>query len=96
MHRELDTERERMHQFATPILNRRMRLQKESTINLSETPGSAPDSVQGLGNMHFIRSVLEHHRNGGNTEDVEEFYQQLEAKDENSSTPMDHTPGEQS
>lgn len=69
--RALDNERERMRQFATPMMNRLMMRQ-------SDTPASAPDSDKGLGRMHFIRSVLEHHRQGGRAEDIEEVYQQLE------------------
>jgi hypothetical protein len=60
-----------MRQFATPMMNRLMMRQ-------SDTPASAPDSDKGLGRMHFIRSVLEHHRQGGRAEDIEEVYQQLE------------------
>jgi PHD-finger len=80
-HRALDVERERIRQFATPLLNRRVRERRAAnsqSLLLSDTPPSAPDSIRGLGNMHFIRSVLEHHRQGGRAEDIEEFYKQLE------------------
>ena len=76
-HRALDLEREREGQFATPALNRQM-LNRQSNSPWSATSGSVLDSGRGLGKMHFIRSVLEHHRNGGRAEEIEEFYQQLE------------------
>ena len=28
--------------------------------------------------MHFVRSVLEHHKNGGDADEIERAYQQLE------------------
>ena len=31
-----------------------------------------------LGKMHFVRSVLEHHKNGGDADEIERAYQQLE------------------
>ena len=70
-HRALDALRERENQFKTPIFNRRM---MRSTQDSSSTPSSA----QGLGNMHFIRGVLEHHRRGGNCDQIEAEYQRLE------------------
>lgn len=78
-HRALDVERERMRQFATPVLNQRTREAVYSEG--SDTPASGSDSMRGLGKMHFIRSVLEHHRQGGRAEDIETFYQQLEGKE---------------
>lgn len=33
--------------------------------------------------MHFIRSVIEHHRRGGEAEDVEAFVNAVEAEHEN-------------
>ena len=74
IHQELDNMRTRANQFKTPILNRRMRDAKGR-----ESLGSA-DSAKGLGNMHFIRSVLEHHRQGGDANDIEEHYHQMEAE----------------
>jgi hypothetical protein len=53
VHRALDAERERQTLFKTPVLNRR---------GQESTPEDAPSSQRGLGKMHFIRSVLEHHR----------------------------------
>lgn len=79
-HHALDAERERRLQFATPLFNRRMREQQQVAAAADDSPWSdtsAPDSARGLGNMHFIRSVLEHHRHGGDAEDIEEFYQKV-------------------
>ncbi|GAX23403.1 fanconi anemia group M protein [Fistulifera solaris] len=73
VHQELDNMRTRAQQFMTPILNRRMRDAKGR-----ESLGS-PDSAKGLGNMHFIRSVLEHHRQGGNADEIEDEYNQMMA-----------------
>jgi len=81
-HRALDLEREQRREFATPALNRRMRERHENNNNnnsqWSEASAEVPESERGLGKMHFIRSVLEHHRNGGRAEEIEQFYRQLE------------------
>jgi hypothetical protein len=75
LHRRYDNERATRNQFATPMFNRKM--QRNSL-----TPADAPESQRGLGRMHFVRSVLEHARQGGSTEEigdqVEEVYNQLE------------------
>ncbi len=73
-HRALDIQREMEQQFQTPILNRRM-------IRVEESP-FASSSEKGVGNMHFVRSVLEHHRQGGRTEEIEEYFRQLEQGDQ--------------
>jgi hypothetical protein len=89
LHRTMDMDRERRLAFATPALNRRQHLRnrlrstRESLATLSSsattaTPASAPSSIKGLGNMHFVRSVLEHHRRGGDADDVEALYRNLE------------------
>lgn len=87
IHRAVDIAEERMNQFATPIFNRRMvkygRKHANATAGSGShdwdqpTPQSAPSSEKGLGNMHFIRSVLEHHRNGGDAEDIEEAFDRI-------------------
>jgi hypothetical protein len=87
-HRALDVERERKLQFATPILNRRMQRNGENDEDLLRSSASAPDSVRGLGKMHFIRSVLEHHRHGGSAAEVEDFYKEIEEQAENESSPV--------
>lgn len=68
-HRELDAKLERESLFRTPRFNRRM----------MRPPGSSPSSERGLGKMNFIRSVLEHHRRGGDCDQIEAEYQRLEA-----------------
>jgi ERCC4-related helicase len=68
-HRALDAQKERDNQFKTPLFNRRMKNREDSQFSFS--------SEKGLGNMNFIRSVLEHHRQGGGCEEIEEFYHQV-------------------
>jgi hypothetical protein len=77
LHREVDAEQARFEEFETPLLNRRF-LRKKRDGKWSDTPPSAPSSQKGLGNMHFIRSVLEHHRHGGQADDIEQAYQDME------------------
>jgi hypothetical protein len=84
IHRRVDAMREKANQFATPVFNRRMRKhargrENDTHLDTSQqwdepTPASEPSSSKGLGNMHFIRSVLEHHRNGGEADDIEDMY----------------------
>ena len=74
-HLAFDAERERLRRFDTPLMNRRM---KSSRQAFSASQGSER-SDRGLGNMHFIRSVLEHHRQGGNSAEIEAVFQELEA-----------------
>jgi len=50
-------------------LNRRMRQVEDSQLSSS--------SQKGLGNMHFIRSVLEHHRQGGQAKEIEEYFHRV-------------------
>jgi ERCC4-related helicase len=86
VHRALDAERERQTMFKTPVLNRRRQ---------EATPEDAPSSQKGLGNMHFIRSVLEHHRNGGRAEEIEAFFHQVErsaGSNSQASTPVASAP----
>lgn len=65
LHRRVNNEIEKSKLFATPILNRRMR----------RSPGCSGGSLSGLGNMCFIRSVIEHHRQGGGMTQIEsEFH----------------------
>lgn len=81
-HRALDAEREREQQYNTPLLNRRMNQTDDSQFSSS--------SQKGLGNMHFVRSVLEHHRQGGRSEDIEEYYRQV-AKGDQSNIDLSQT-----
>lgn len=84
-HRTLDAERDHIFQFATPRLNTRTRNRHSSDgvsgYSSSNSPLShaAGESFRGLGNMHFIRSVLEHHRQGGTANEIESFYRNMEA-----------------
>jgi len=77
-HRALDAQRELENQFKTPNFNRRMMRRAEENM-------SVPSSERGLGQMHFIRSVLEHHRQGGDCEEIEQYYKQLEQEGSSSS-----------
>lgn len=72
-HRALDAAREAANLFATPMLNRRM-------LKSGESSGRGSD--QGLGKMNFIRSVLEHVRQGGDVDDIENFYQEAVGEDD--------------
>eukprot|EP00980_Cylindrotheca_fusiformis_P012526 scaffold3079_cov119-Cylindrotheca_fusiformis.AAC.2 len=82
-HRSVDAERVRKNQFKTPVLNRRMLKPEDSQI-------SSTSSQNGLGNMHFIRSVLDHHRLGGEADEIEAVYRQLENEEsEHSLEPPD-------
>ena len=86
-HRALDAQRERENHFKTPNFNRRM---------MRPNPGfsSTPSSAQGLGNMNFIRSVLEHHRNGGDSDQIEAEYKRIEASSApaTANSPLETTP----
>jgi hypothetical protein len=75
VHRALDIQRAHAALFATPILNRRM---KKGNDSMDSWQQHAPDSATGLGNMNFIRSVIEHHQQGGRAEDIEKRFHELE------------------
>ena len=77
-HRAVDAQHERDNQFTTPLLNRRMKKRDDSQ-------NSCP-SQRGLGNMHFVRSVLEHHRSGGDAAEIESLYHKV-AKADNAGEP---------
>jgi hypothetical protein len=70
-HRSVDAQRVRENQFKTPVLNRQMRKMHDSQL-------SSTSSQKGLGNMHFVRSVIEHHRQGGDADEIEALYHQVE------------------
>lgn len=69
LHRQLNHQQNVAEQFKTPIFNRRM-----MRPSLSQ---NIPSSQRGLGNMNFIRSILEHHRQGGDSDEIEEEYHRL-------------------
>ncbi|KAL7538664.1 hypothetical protein ACHAXR_010982 [Thalassiosira sp. AJA248-18] len=75
LHRQFDNQHNIDNQFKTPVFNRRMR-----------TPASQSQhsnlSQKGLGKMNFIRSVLEHHRQGGDADQLEEEYHRLAGTNE--------------
>jgi ERCC4-related helicase len=83
-HRQLDFEHDRNLQFATPILNRRMVRKNLDTEDIEgcwsdpQFSGASRSSSQGLGNCHFIRSVLDHARQGGDVQDIEMLYKEIE------------------
>jgi hypothetical protein len=83
IHRAVDVRRDKMRHFSTPVLNRRMQEQQASVEDSpwTDISRSVPDSTRGLGSMHFIRSVLEHHRKGARAEDIEAFYRDLEGSE---------------
>ena len=80
-HRNLDAQLDRENQFAAPVLNR-------VAIGGRCTDLSQTSSQDGLGNMHFIRSVLQHHQQGGRAEEIESYFRNLQAGE--------HSPGESS
>lgn len=82
-HRAFDAQQARKTVFATPVLNRQMAQTRGN--RWSDVNETAPASLRGLGQMHFIRSVLEHHREGGDADQIEQAYRELEER----STPAD-------
>ena len=95
LHRALDMQWERSNQFATPAMSRRQWLRQRGIGRLPAsnsqhgssgdehgTPASAPGSEKGLGRMHFIRSVLAHHERGGDADQIEQAYRELEEEPE--------------
>eukprot|EP00986_Skeletonema_menzelii_P018968 scaffold27039_cov150-Skeletonema_menzelii.AAC.1 len=72
LHRQLNHQQSVNNQFKTPVFNRRMQL---STSEQSQT--SLPPSQRGLGNMNFIRSVIDHCRKGGDSDEIEAEYHRL-------------------
>lgn len=76
-HRVLDAERAMKDTFATPVLNRQMGRARKGRLS---DASSVPSEVRGLGQMHFIRSVIEHHRQGGDADAIEQAYHEAEAQ----------------
>lgn len=105
VHRRVDAMREKANQFATPIFNRRMLKHGRNAASRNSTshdwdhptPASEPSSQKGLGNMHFIRSVLEHAINGGDADDIEDMYhtvaQDASPLEQNRSVSQGSRPG---
>ncbi len=66
LHRRVAMMKEHDEAFATPVLRRNRNRSTQSSV---------PSSEKNLGKMHFIRSVLEHHKNGGDADQIEsEFH----------------------
>ena len=98
-HRTVDFAQKCASQFETPIFNRKMyRRHRAKPQNVfyddewsHETPPQSTGSNDsGLGKMHFIRSVIDHHRKNGDVNDIEDEYLNIqkvyEASDEKSNT----------
>jgi len=71
MYRQVDNARIIKELFDTPILAKRKRLAAKRSRH---QPGCTQD-LEGFSSMPFIRTVLEHHRQGGNADDLERCYQ---------------------
>lgn len=82
-HRAVDALRDRENQFNTPLLNRQMRRRNDSTLS------SLRMSQRGLGQCNFIRSVIDHHRQGGNAAEIEAYYRQVAQEDVAESPSVD-------
>ena len=80
MHRELDTKKNLEGLISTPILNRRMKKKKKEIEWDTPSPMTprSRESLKGLGNMHFVRSVIEHHKKGGESTELEKEYNMLQ------------------
>ena len=44
----------------------------------SQNSSASRSSLKGLGNCYFIRSVIDHARNGGDADDIEAIYNEVE------------------
>ena len=78
IHRQFNHQHEIDNQWKTPVFNRRL---QEPTSQIEHTQSSQ----KGLGRMNFIRSVLEHHRAGGDADQLEDAYHKLASEDNNQS-----------
>lgn len=74
IHRQFNHQHEIDNQWKTPVFNRRL---QEPTSQSQHTQSSQ----KGLGRMNFIRSVLEHHRAGGDANQLEDAYHKLASED---------------
>lgn len=68
LYRQVDMMHAHEDAFATPLLKRR---------NPEHTQMSIPSSDRNLGKMSFIRSVIDHHREGGDADELEQGYHQI-------------------
>jgi hypothetical protein len=67
-HRQKDASIDESDLFSTPVLKRRRQEQTQSSL---------PSSEKNIGKMHFIRSVLEHHKRGGDSLGIEREYNSI-------------------
>jgi len=86
-YRSIDNQQTLADSFSTPVLNRKHHRESFTSQNHSEieTQLSVASSDKALGNMHFIRSVIEHHRKGGDADEIETEY--LSLRRENTKEP---------
>ncbi len=73
-HRQVDALNVEQSLYSTPMLRRKNQL----------TQSCIPSSEKALGKMNFIKSVLEHHRKGGDSNDIEREYNRLLRDSKNS------------
>ena len=85
VHRQFNHQVDIDNQWKTPVLNRRMREEEPTSESQEYTQSS---DQKGLGRMNFIRSVLEHHRAGGDADALEDEYHRLA---ENDQSPIQST-----
>ena len=96
VHRAVDHEWEVQNEFKTPALNRRMAKHRRKKHVSSSSHGfsdasTVPGSEEGVGNMHFIRSVIDHHRQGGTAQQIEHLYEQMEAANDEDASSVECT-----
>jgi len=106
LHRKLDHARDIQNVFATPVLNRRMRRRRNDddsdlddrsafdswspTSSNGNKHQHSQSSLKGLGNMCFIRSVVEHHKLGGTATQIETEFENVFNKNDNSQLRKKH------
>ena len=83
LQRQLNQQNEIDLQWKTPVFNRKMR---EPSSQLSQHEHGTQSSSKGIGRMNFIRSVIEHHRSGGDADEIEEEYHRLAVNPHHSPT----------
>ena len=74
-HRRFDVLDEDQSLYSTPVFRRAHHM----------TQNSVPSSEKALGKMHFIKSVLEHHRKGGHCDEIEREFHSIAANSNNES-----------
>jgi len=96
IYHQLDFEEMRANEFSTPVLNRRI-LHKNQSWSSGLSTSNLESSTKGLGSMHFIRSVINHHKCGGDADGLEsEFHKIVDGKGlspnmQTDSSPIDKT-----